>query len=155
MFKMIASDLKGNRTYCKPKCKSKCQPFMLFHFASLLNVGWWGDTGPSLYFSCTLSSLNITSNHHHNTSVVFIVHYLLWWQNNNTQTEMCFGIMAPLLFYFVVSACFTVCKLGTPWVTLVQWCWRVVSGITLLLRRGRDYYSNWSVVTAGNHAIMM
>ena len=29
--KMITSDLKGNHTYCKPKCKSKCHPFMLFH----------------------------------------------------------------------------------------------------------------------------
>lgn len=135
---------------------------------SVLNVGW-GDTAcwalPVIF--CTLS-VNITSNYIHSTTItpsaVFIVHYLLWWQNRNTQTEMHFWFMVFFLFY-LHSCSFTICTLSTQWVTLtvvsVQWYWQVVVrqserfGITVLLRRGQYCYSNWSVVTAGNPAIMM
>lgn len=34
MFKIITSDLKGNHTYCKPKCKNKMSALDVIPFAS-------------------------------------------------------------------------------------------------------------------------
>lgn len=153
---MISSDLKGNHTYCKPKCKTKCQPFMLFHlhhiYCNRMCAGETQNVGSSLYFP----ALNYVSASHHTAASLPAQHFSRlystlpfvmtgFWQNSNTQTEMGFWMRAPFVLYFVVNMCFAVCKVSTRAITVtlvsVQWCWRVVNdserfGITVLLRRG-------------------
>lgn len=170
---MIASDLKGNHTYCKPKCRSKCQPFMLFHLHHIHCRMWAEEKQVSVPPYVCVSLRFIISQHrtfllpsHRNTSAAFRRHHLQWWcrffpfffwQSDNTQTEIHFWIMAPLCLFCSQPVCFAVCKVSRQWVTQLFLCNDAecdseMSGITVFLRRGWCY-SNWGLVTAGNHPI--
>lgn len=158
---MITSDLKGNHTYCKAKCKSKCQPFMLFHLHHIHCCWMWaGETVcwplPVFVLFFSLSSVNITSNYIQCNTKTFqtqsysIAHFFLWWQGFDWMTTLKLKSVFELWHLCALlwgNVCFTVCTVSSQWVThtlfCVGWCWRVVSeserfGITVLLKRGWD-----------------
>lgn len=148
---MITSDLKGNHTYCKPKCKSKCQSFKLFHLHHSHCWVWAEESVsapfPAPVFFCSLSSAIITSNYFHCPTLTLGLsrQYLWLWQGFDRTVTFKLKSVSESLHLCVPLYCQHVCfKVSAQWVTLtlvsVQWCWVWLWGfaITVLLRKGWD-----------------
>lgn len=128
--KMITSDLKGNHTYCKPKCKSKCHPFMLFHLhhftakcglhthALCVCVCVWA--GPSLRSIISRHRISYAFCHSITprlclyTTLPFVMTGFLS-EHSNWNTFLNYG---TFVLCFVVGACSTVSEATTQRITL-------------------------------------